>query len=278
MLVDAAPRSSGLRRSRGRSRSIGDLGLDAAGVGAEHDDAVGEQDGFFDVVGDDQHGLGGEVAAGPQLEQLAAQVLGGEDVERAERLVHEQRRRARRRARGRSRRAGACRRRAPWGRRTRSRRGRSGRSRAGARSCALGAGTPRASRPSSTFCWTVSQGSSAKVWKTMRDAGVGADERLPAVEHAPVGRRRSGRRCSAAASTCRSPDLPSSATISPSCSSRSMPSSTGSSPSGVANVLRTSRVDDRSCPVDRGRASSGGRRSSVVSRVGHSEYRVSARR
>ena len=67
-----------------------DLGLDAAGVGAEHDDAVGEQDGLLDVVGDDQDRLGGELAARPQLEQLAAEVLGGEDVERAERLVHEQ--------------------------------------------------------------------------------------------------------------------------------------------------------------------------------------------
>ena len=69
----------------------GELGADAAGVGTEHEDAVGEEDGFLDVVGDDEHRLGGEVGAAPQLEELAAEVLGGEDVEGGERLVHEER-------------------------------------------------------------------------------------------------------------------------------------------------------------------------------------------
>jgi hypothetical protein len=42
-----------------------DLGEDPAGVGAEHDDPVGEQHGFLDVVGDDADRLGREVLARP---------------------------------------------------------------------------------------------------------------------------------------------------------------------------------------------------------------------
>ena len=42
-------------------------------------------------MGDDQHRAGREVVAGPQGEELGAQVLGGEDVEGGERFVHEQR-------------------------------------------------------------------------------------------------------------------------------------------------------------------------------------------
>ena len=67
-----------------------EVGADVAGIAAEHDDAVGEQDGFFDVVGDDEDGLGGHGLVGPELEQFAAQVLGGEDVESGEGLVHEE--------------------------------------------------------------------------------------------------------------------------------------------------------------------------------------------
>ena len=68
----------------------GELGADASGVGREHEDAIGEQDGFFDVVGDDEHGAGGEVVACPEREELGAEVFGGEHVERGERFVHEE--------------------------------------------------------------------------------------------------------------------------------------------------------------------------------------------
>ena len=61
-----------------------------AGIAAEHDDAVGEQDGFFNVVGDQEDGLGGHGLVGPELEQFTAQVFGGEHVEGAEGLVHEE--------------------------------------------------------------------------------------------------------------------------------------------------------------------------------------------
>ena len=41
-------------------------------------------------MGDDEHGARREVVARPQGEEFGAQVLGGEDVERGERFVHEQ--------------------------------------------------------------------------------------------------------------------------------------------------------------------------------------------
>ena len=61
-----------------------------AGIAAEDDDAVGQQHGLFDVVGDDEDGAGGHGLLGPQLQQFAAQVLGGEHVEGGEGLVHEE--------------------------------------------------------------------------------------------------------------------------------------------------------------------------------------------
>ena len=69
---------------------VAQVGADPAGVGAQHQDPVREQHRVLDVVGDHDHGLGREALALPQLEQLAAQVLRGQHVQRAERLVHEQ--------------------------------------------------------------------------------------------------------------------------------------------------------------------------------------------
>jgi hypothetical protein len=37
-----------------------EVGANDAGVAAEDDDAVGEQDGLFDVVGDEEDGFGGD--------------------------------------------------------------------------------------------------------------------------------------------------------------------------------------------------------------------------
>jgi len=67
-----------------------EIGADVAGIAAEDNDAVGEQDGFFDVVGDDEDGLGGHGLLGPEFEEFAAEVFGGEDVEGGEWLVHEE--------------------------------------------------------------------------------------------------------------------------------------------------------------------------------------------
>ena len=44
----------------------GELGADPARVRRQDEHPVGEQDGFFDVVRDDEHGAGREVVARPQ--------------------------------------------------------------------------------------------------------------------------------------------------------------------------------------------------------------------
>ena len=67
-----------------------EVGANAAGVFAQHDDAVGQQHGLLNVVGDDEDGLGGNGLLAPELQQFAAQVLGGEHVESGEWLVHEE--------------------------------------------------------------------------------------------------------------------------------------------------------------------------------------------
>ena len=164
-----------------------------------------------------QIAAGGEPLAGPQLHQLGAQVLGGEHVQRGERLVHQQQRPARGRARGRSRRAGACRRTAPWGRRTRSRRGRSGRSRASARSRALGGRHAARLQPELDVLLHGQPGQQREGLEHHRGAGVGAVE--PAARGSstvPVGGRRSARRCMRSRVDLPEPERPSSATISPS--------------------------------------------------------------
>ncbi len=66
-----------------------EIGADMPGVAPQHDDPIGEQDGFFNVVGDDEDAAGRHRLLGPKLEEFAAQVLGRENVEGGERLVHE---------------------------------------------------------------------------------------------------------------------------------------------------------------------------------------------
>ena len=67
-------------------------GSDAAGASAHDDDAIGEEDGLLDVVGnnDDALRLEGELAltAGPHAVNFTAETFGGEDVEGAARLIH----------------------------------------------------------------------------------------------------------------------------------------------------------------------------------------------
>ena len=55
--------------------------------GREADDAVAERDRLVEVVGDEEHRL---LLLGPEREQLVLHQLAGLDVERRERLVHEQ--------------------------------------------------------------------------------------------------------------------------------------------------------------------------------------------
>lgn len=66
------------------------LGLEGAGVGVQHEDAVGELDGLLDGVGDQEDGAGGGVRVGEQGQQLIAEGLRGQHVQGGERLVHQQ--------------------------------------------------------------------------------------------------------------------------------------------------------------------------------------------
>ena len=67
-----------------------EVGTNAPRIAAEHDDAVGQQHCLLDVVGHDEDGGRRHLLVEPQLQQLGAQVFGGEDIERRERLVHEE--------------------------------------------------------------------------------------------------------------------------------------------------------------------------------------------
>ena len=59
------------------------------GVRGEHDDPAGEEHRLLHAVGHDDQGVDSRRGVPPQIHHLAAQVFGGERVERPERLVHE---------------------------------------------------------------------------------------------------------------------------------------------------------------------------------------------
>jgi len=67
----------------------GKIRVDMGRVAAEDHDTVGEHDGFFDIVCDDEDGARGDFVPKPEFEKLAAQRLGSEHIERGKRLVHE---------------------------------------------------------------------------------------------------------------------------------------------------------------------------------------------
>jgi len=72
-----------------RMRDVhGKIGVNVGGVAAEDDDTIGQDDGFFDIVCDDENGARGNFVIEPQLEKFAAQRFRGEHVERRERLIH----------------------------------------------------------------------------------------------------------------------------------------------------------------------------------------------
>ena len=74
----------------GARHFVDQLGAETPRVGAQDQDAVGEEYRLLDVVGHHDHRAGREPVSLPQLEELAAQVLGCEHVQRTEGLVHEQ--------------------------------------------------------------------------------------------------------------------------------------------------------------------------------------------
>src|SRR5579859_3605818 len=67
-----------------------EISVNVRGITAKDHDTVGQLDGFFDIVRDDENRARGNLVAEPEFEKLAAQRFGGKDVERRERLVHEQ--------------------------------------------------------------------------------------------------------------------------------------------------------------------------------------------
>src|SRR5260370_821901 len=74
-----------------RMRNVNfEVRVNMRGVAAEYDDAVGEDNGFFNIVSHDENRARGNFVTEPELEELAAKCLRGEDVQRGERLGHEE--------------------------------------------------------------------------------------------------------------------------------------------------------------------------------------------
>jgi hypothetical protein len=66
------------------------VGADSGRILAQHDDPVGQQHGFLDIMGDHEDRACGHFVTLPKLQQLAAQVFGGKHIERGEGLIHEE--------------------------------------------------------------------------------------------------------------------------------------------------------------------------------------------
>jgi hypothetical protein len=85
--VEVGPGKACVLGARIRERD-GDLGVDAAGIGGEDDDAVGQEDGLGDAVGDEEGGPLGLLADG---EQFLVEVLAGRRGSRASARARETR-------------------------------------------------------------------------------------------------------------------------------------------------------------------------------------------
>ncbi len=135
--LDRATRQTRGLRARARAETLVRVNAHQF-AGGQQRDALAEQQGFAQIVGDECDGLS---QARGQRAKFALQFGARDRIERAKRLVHQQDGRDRRRGRARRRRAGAGRRKARGrgGRRIRRRRGRrAGASRGRGRGCALG--------------------------------------------------------------------------------------------------------------------------------------------
>ena len=78
-----------MRQLVARPRQIDlEFDADAAGMRQQADDAIAEIDRLFEIVGDEDHG---GVAGAHQRQHLVLQALPRHRIERAERLVHQQR-------------------------------------------------------------------------------------------------------------------------------------------------------------------------------------------
>ncbi len=87
-VVDVQRKLGGIALARLLHRD-GEVGADACRVSSDNDDSVRQEYCFLDVVGDQENTLGRDLFLGPQLHQLAAQVLGSQDIEGGKRFVHE---------------------------------------------------------------------------------------------------------------------------------------------------------------------------------------------
>ena len=83
-------RKLGSRRLRGCGRRHLDFAQDPAWIAAEHQDAVAHQHRFLDIVRHEDDALDGHPALRPQVQEIGAQSLGGQHVQRRKRLIHEQ--------------------------------------------------------------------------------------------------------------------------------------------------------------------------------------------
>ena len=66
-----------------------EIGANLGWIAAQHQDAVGQQHGLLDVVSHQKNAANRHLLLQPQFHQFAAQVFGGQHVQRRERLIHE---------------------------------------------------------------------------------------------------------------------------------------------------------------------------------------------
>ena len=86
--VDQRDEAGGLAVA-GMRNVYGKVGVNVSGVAAKDDDAIGENDRFFDIMRNDENGARGNLVPEPEFQKFAAQRFRSEYVERGERLVHE---------------------------------------------------------------------------------------------------------------------------------------------------------------------------------------------
>ena len=89
-MSSTSARKAGSRRLRGCGRSTLISATMRPGLEREHQDAVAHQHRLLDVVRDHQDRADRHAPFAPEVEQVGAQGLGGQHVERRERLVHQQ--------------------------------------------------------------------------------------------------------------------------------------------------------------------------------------------
>ena len=156
-----------------------DLVDDPARMRREHDDAIAHQHGFFDIMRDEQNRLDRHAAFDPEVEEIGAQSLGRQHIERGEGLVHQKQ------VRIDDERAAKPTR---WRMPPESSFGKAGLKAVetdeidrlqGAACRASSSPTLRALRPNSTLASTVSQGNKAKLWNTMATPSTGPVTGLP---------------------------------------------------------------------------------------------------